>query len=335
MRSAFLCLGLISASYLPAQQTSVIGPVEAVTYDAPTRSLRQVIGLPGAASFGPAILDNIDIASVAPMQTYGIVSESQKWLVVSNLGSKTLASRSIQGVVNKPDSIVWSADGTVAILYSLTNNWFQVISGLPAAPTAGALVDVSTLGGSFSAIAMDTAGKQIAVAITGSHSGVYQFSGGEFSALSSIANPVSLSFSSDAQTLYALDAANLDVSAIKLNGSSTQILALAGMTNPIAIQSLVDSQNRPILYIAGGSDRLLRILDLSNQQVLNDLPLNFQPNSLSPFGSGSFVLASRSKSSNPLWLFASTPLPSAYFVPAVQLRAPDHPGVAAIAGRAR
>ncbi len=36
------------------------------------------------------------------------------------------------------------------------------------------------------------------------------------------------------------------------------------------------------------------------------------------------MLASRSQSANPLWLFASTPQPGAYFVPAIQLRAPDH-----------
>ena len=50
-------------------------------------------------------------------------------------------------------------------------------------------------------------------------------------------------------------------------------------------------------------------------------------------GSGSFVLAFRSRSANPLWLFASSPQPAAYFVPAVQLR-PDHRG-AVIVGRTR
>ena len=96
------------------------------------------------------------------------------------------------------------------------------------------------------------------------------------------------------------------------------------MTNPIAIQSFEDSENRQLLYIAGGSDRVVRILDVASQQFVTIVPLNFQPTSLDPFGSGSFVLASRSQSANPLWLFASTPQPGAYFVPAIQLRPPDH-----------
>jgi len=76
MRFAFLSLGLLISSCLSAQQTSLSGPVEAITFDAPTRSLRAVIGFPGAASFGPALLDNLDLASVAPRQNYGIVFES-------------------------------------------------------------------------------------------------------------------------------------------------------------------------------------------------------------------------------------------------------------------
>src|SRR5580698_5785930 len=108
MRPAFLFVStLISASLLPAQ-TSLSGPVEAITFDAPTRSLRAVNGFPGAASFGPALLDSLDFASVAPHQTYGIVFEGGKCLFVSGLGSKTIATAVIAGVNNRPDGVVWS-----------------------------------------------------------------------------------------------------------------------------------------------------------------------------------------------------------------------------------
>ena len=136
------------------------------------------------------------------------------------------------------------------------------------------------------------------------------------------------------KTLYALDAATAQVTAVTLSSRGLQTLALPGITNPIAIQSLEDSQNRQVLYVAGGSDRMVRILDVASQQIVTDVPLNFQPTGLDPFGSSSFVLASRSQSANPLWLFAVTPQPGAYFVPAIQLRRPDHQSTA-IAGRTR
>jgi hypothetical protein len=336
MRLAFFfVLGLISASRLPAQQTSLSGPVEAFTFDGPTRSLRAVIGFPGAASFGPALSDNLDLASIAPLQNYGIAFENGKCLFVSGLGSKTISTIAIAGVTKYPDGIVWSGNGSMAILYSRAGSWFQTIAGFPSAPLAGALVDVSSLAGEFSAIAVDAPGKQIAVGFSGDNGAVYQAGGGQsFTPLASMAKPVSLSFSGDGQTLYALDAASLQVTAASLSGHGFETLALTGMTNPVAIQSLEDSQNRQLLYVAGGSDRTLRILDVASQQVLTDVPLNLQPTGLEPFGSGSFVLAFRSQSTNPLWLFTSTPQPGAYFVPAIQLHPPDRPGIA-IAGRTR
>jgi hypothetical protein len=328
---------LISALGLPAQPTSLSGPVEAITFDAPTRSLRAVNGFPGAASFGPILLDSLDVASVAPRQNYGIVFESGKCFLVSSLGSKTISTIAIAGVTAYPDGIAWSGDGSLAILYSRSASWFQTVAGFPKAPVAGALVDVSSLG-ALTAIAADAAGQQIVVAVSGDKSGVYQASGGQFTLLSSMAKPVSLSFSSDGQTLYALNAptaaATASVTAVALPSRGLQTLALPGITNPIAIQSFEDSQNRQLLYIAGGTDRMVRILDVSSQQILMDVALSFQPTGLDPFGSSSFVLASRSTSANPLWLFAVAPQPGAYFVPAVQLLQPVHRSTA-ITGRAR
>jgi hypothetical protein len=250
------------------------------------------------------------------------------------LGSKTISTIAIAGVTAYPDGIVWSGNGSLAILYSRYAGWFQTVSGFPKAPVAGALLDVSSLGGAFTAVASDALGQQIVVAVSGDKGGVYQASSGQFTPLASMANPVSLSFSSDGQTLYALDSATAAVTAVALPSHGLQTLALPGITNPIAIQYFQDSQNRQLLYVAAGTDRVVRILDVASQQVLMDVPLSFQPTGLDPFGSSSFVLASRSKSASPLWLFAVAPLPGAYFVPAVELRQPVHRSPA-VTGRAR
>jgi hypothetical protein len=334
MRFALLLvLALASAIELPAQ-TSFSGPVEALTFDAPTRSVRAVLGLPGAASFSPALLDNLDLASVAPGQSYGLVFQSGKCLWVSGLGSKKISTSTIADVAQHPDGVVWSGNGSLAILYSRAGGWFQTIEGFPSAPAAGKLVDVSSLGGSLTALAADAPGKQIVVALGGDDGGVYQASGSDFTRLVSVAQPISLSFSSDGQTLYVLDAAKLQITAVTVASHGLQTLALPGLKNPVAIQSLVDSASRPVLYVAAGSDRILRILDVASQQIVTDVQLNFQPGSVDRFGSNSFVLAYRSQSVNPLWLFSSTPQPSAYFVPAVRLSSPDRK-LAAVAGGTR
>jgi hypothetical protein len=324
MRPALLLvLGIASASCLPAQP-SLSGPVEALTFDAPTRSLRAVIGFPGAASFGPVLLDSLDFASVAPRQNYGIVFQSGNCLFAAGLGSQAVSTVAIAGVAARPDGIAWSRDGSLAVLYSSAGRWFQTITGFPNAPVAGQMVDASNLGASLTAVAVDATGKQIAIAISGDNGGVYQTTGGQdLTTLVAMSKPMALSFSADAQTLYALDAGTLQVTAVSLSGHGFQTLALPGIANPVGIQSVQDSQNRQLLYVAAGSDRMLRILDVASQQIVTDVQLNFQPTSLDQFGSGSFVVASRSQSAKPLWLFASTPQPGAYFVPAIQLARPN------------
>lgn len=330
----FLLIGLVSSTCLPAQNTSLNGPVQAYTFDGPTRSILPVIGVPGAASFGPAMMDNLEFASVAPGQTYGVVFEGGKCLLVSGLGAKKISTAVITGVTRYPDGIAWSANGSLAILYSQSGNWFQAIAGFPSAPLAGAFVDLSSLGGALTAVAADTAGMQIAVGVSGDKGAVYQVVNDWVAPLASMANPVSLSFSSDGQTLFALDAASAHVMSIALGNHGLQSVALGGISNPVAIQSLQDAENRSVLYVAGGQDRILRIIDVSSGQTLTDVALNFQPTGLESFGSNSFVLAARSQSAKPLWLFSSTPQPDAYFVPAVQSRQPVQRNVA-LAGRTR
>jgi WD40 repeat protein len=333
MRLTFsFVLVLIFFTRLPAQQTTLTGPVEAFTFDAPSRSVRAVIGLPGSASFGPALLQNIDLASMAPGQSYGLVIEGGKCLFVSNVGSTKISSSAIAGVSGYPDGIAWSAGGSLAILYSRSGSWLQTISGFPGAPEAEAVLDLSSLGGPVTAVTSDAPGKQIAVGVTGDRAGVYQASGGVFTLLGSISKPISLSFSNDGQTLYALDGATLEVTAITVASHGFQTLALSGIANPIAIQSAEDSANRQVLYVAGGSDRTLLTLDVQTRQTLSQIALNFQPTSLDAFGGKSFVLRYRSQTASPLWLFSSLPLPGAYFVPAVEAHQPQH---AAIVGRTR
>jgi hypothetical protein len=321
----FLILAVASLRCLPAQQATLSGPVEALTFDAPTRSLRAVLGFPGAASFGSALLDNLDFASVAPRQNYGLAFQGSNCLLVAGLGSGPASTRAIPGVTRFPEGIAWSGNGSLAVLYSRSGNWFQSVSGFPAAPEAGQLVEVASLGGSLTAVALDPSGKQIAFAVSGANGAIYETADSQaFIPLFSIPESIALSFSSDGQTLYALDGNSLQVTAFSLGGHGFQTLQLPGITDPVAIQSGQDSQNHQLLYVAGGSDRLLRILDVTSQQIVTDVPLNFQPTSVDQFGNNSFVVARRSRSANPLWLFTNTPPAGVYFVPAIQLRRPDH-----------
>jgi WD40 repeat protein len=326
-------LGLVFVGCLAAQQGSFTGPVEAYTFDAPTRSLRAVIGFSGAASFGPTLRDSLDFASVAPHQSYAIGFQRGECLLISGLGSSPLSTRALTGVEEQPEGVAWSGDGSLAVLYSRTGNWLQTLSGLPGAPFVGTRVDGSSLGGALISVAANSQGKQIAVGVSGDAGAVYYSSDGQtFTSLKSATMPIALSFSSDGLTLYALDSSVPHVVAVNLDNHGYQSIPLQGLANPVAIQAVEDSQNHQLLYIAAGSDRLVRILDVASQQIVTDVPLSFQPTSLDQFGSGSFVVAWRSQAANPLWLFSSTPQPGPYFVPAIQVFPLDHRRIGLVGG---
>lgn len=175
----FVSLGSIAR----AQQAPLSGPVEGFVYDAPTGSIRGVLGSLGSASLGPAIVPLLDFASVAPRQSYALAVRRGQTLLISGLGSVGLASTdpsltALAGSFSVPDGIVWSGDGSVAVLYSRTGNWIQAITGLPDSVAAGPLLSLVPLGGSLSAVATDLHGARIAIGITGDHSGVYGLVGG-------------------------------------------------------------------------------------------------------------------------------------------------------------
>lgn len=309
----------LSAGILPAQQASLAGPVEGFTFDAPTQSIRAITGMPGSALFGPALATGFDSGWVAPHANYAVAFLQGAYVLVSGLDSATVTTTALDGGQGQAESIAWSADGSVAVLFSRSSNWLQVLSGLPAAPQFGPAVDLSTLGGALAGVAADPHGQNIAVAVQGSDGGIFLLAGPQsFTPLIQMANPQALTFSEDGSTLYILDGATLQLLAAGVQDGSVQALALDGLQDPSAIASGRDLQGRQVVYIASGSDQILRLYDPAAQQVLVDLPLDFPPTSFTALGRHSFALSSRAQASDPLWVFEGAPQPAVYFIPAAQ-----------------
>jgi hypothetical protein len=319
MHRIFILLLVISWSIglLPAQQTSLSGPIEGLTFDDPTGSFRAVIGFPGSASLGPAILSGFDRGFVAPQKDYGIAFSQGQTLLVSGLSSTGPLTSAPLATADRPEDVAWSTDGSLAILFSRSGNWIQTLGGLPNSPAAGAATDLSYLGDSLSAIAVDTTGKQVAVGIAGNSAGVYLISsGGAPTSVLAGSKPIALAFSGDGSALYVLDGITLELTAVQLADLTAQVFSFDGLGDPIGIKPARDGADRAVLYVAGQKDCLLRTYDMSTFQILMDTPLDFSPSEIKDFGRNSFLLAPRSTDSSPLWLFTSAPQQAVYFVPA-------------------
>lgn len=312
---------LFSFGLLAAQNSPVSGPVEGFVFDAPTKSLRAVTGVLGAASLGPALVSEIEFGAVAPHRDFAIGYKSERCILVSGLGSGAHASSVISDSCALPEAAAWSGDGTTAVLYSRTGNWFRVVTGLPEQPSVKDPVSLAPSGGSLSAVSLDLRGTRIFVGATGNSAGVYQVQTDQsLIPVLPLPQPIALSVSEERQVLYALDAAGNQIYEMNLTDASSQSWTIPDLLNPVALQPGRDSKQRPVVYVAGGTDQVLATYDATSHASVASVQLDFPPNLLEILGPHSFVLRNRTSDTDPVWSFTDTSEPAAvYFIPATPL----------------
>lgn len=315
--SAVLLLMILTIGPLAAQ-TRLNGPIEGFTFDAPTESLRGIIGFLGSASLGPAIGSKLQYASAAPHKNYAIAFKDGQCLIVSGLDSEQITTSIVSESLAMPEGVAWSGDGSLAVLYSRAGNWVQVVSGLPVAPTIGPSLDISSLDGTLSTVAIDLHGGHIAVAVEGDKGGVFQIADDQtFLPLFSAPKATSLSFTDDGGTLYILEGGSKQLSELNLSDLTSQTWGVAELEHPAAVRIGRDSTQRQVIYLAG--DHLLLVYDLVSHEAIGSAQLAFEPTKIELLGGDSYLLRSRSNNDDPLWSFRNSPQPVVYFVPATPL----------------
>lgn len=315
----WIILAIFSIGLLLAQ-SPITGPVEGFTFDLPAKSFRPVIGALGSASLGSPVFEGLEYGSVAPGQDYGLAFRDGRCFVISGMRGAELAVVELPGQCAAPEGIVWSEDGSVAILYSRAGNWVETVRGLPASPRLGASLSVSLLGGTLSAVAADLRGEHIMIATVGETAGVFEIAGGlSFVPLLPLAQPIALAFSRDGTWLYALDSATNQVSQLSLADGSSQAWPLDGLADPFALRYAYGESQRQVIYVAGRRDQALVAYDALSHEVVANFTLGFEPTVVEPLGRDSFILRSRANNGDPLWSFKSSQAPAGYFIPATPL----------------
>ena len=320
MRSVFAVLSVIFSIGSLAAQTPVSGPTEGFVFDLPTNSLRAIVGFLGSASLGPAILPKLDYASVAPQKNYAIAFQDGRCLVVSGLDSEHVTTTTLPGAFSVPESVAWSGDGSVAVLYSRTGNWVRTISDLPISPNAASFLDLSSQGGVLSTVVADLHGEHVVIGITGDNAGVFQIASDQsLLPLVSVSKPTSLDFTDDGRKLYIIDGDSVQLSEFNLTDSTSQTWRLNELEDPIAVRLARDAAQRQVIYVAGRRDQALLVYDSSTHEVVGRVSLTFQPSGIEILGRDSYLLRPRASFDDPLWSFRNSAQPMVYFVPATPL----------------
>ena len=235
-----LAAGLVGG-ILQAQQTPLSGPVVAYAFDAPTASFRAILGWLGSSSLGPALLPGIEFGSVAPRRNDGIAVRNGKGLLVAGLGTDRASTVELAGAFSLPEGAAWADDGSAVALYSRTGNWIQIVRGFPDAPQADSPLSVSPLGGSIVVAALSPRAERTVLGIVGETSGVFELTASQnFVPLLALLKPVSLAFSGDGGTLFALDRERREVSALNWQDRTAQVWPVTSLADPVALRAVPD-----------------------------------------------------------------------------------------------
>jgi hypothetical protein len=307
---------------LPAEDSGLRGPVMGYVLDRAAHAIRPVNGIPGSSVLGHplALPFQVDAAAFSPVGDYGIAvsaADDRTAHVLRNLGG-TPNVDPVEGAIIGADRVVLNVDANAAALLASDARRLQLVRGLPDSPTVAPALDLSSIPGTITAIALDRSGTNVLIATD--QGALYLSSADMYPRL--IANfglPTALALLNDDQDVVVADAAVNQLILLRRFAATPESFLLAserdGVSAPAALQISSDSRK---LYVANGASRTLDIWSLEQQSIEASLPLDVAPTRLTALQRASTFLLNDT-GEHPLLLLnlpADDAQPAIYFVPA-------------------
>ena len=301
--------------WVTAQTTNFQGPVAGFVFSGASKTIRPLLGLPGATHIASSILTRVDSASIAPGGKSAFITRARHTSFVSGLSALAPVESSIDGLIDAIDRIAWSRDGSFAVLYSSSGSQLQRVQLSGNAPIADAPVDVSPWG-PVTTLAIDPAGQQIAAGF--STSGLYLFTGGQSPALlQSMANPQAAAFDGTGQSLFAVDPDTQRILQFQSGAGFSQFASLAQPNGP-ALQpaGLAVSGDGHYLLMADSTTQSVLVYEMTSGTLTNTIPLSFAPSRFEALSAGPAFLLNGNNRKEWLLVLDASQTPAVYFVPA-------------------
>jgi len=315
-RSLILSIAVISLA-LPAmpQQIEMTGPISGFVFDQPSRSLRQVAGLPGAARLSDALLENIDWATIAPDGHAALLTrDTETRLLLLKSANHDPEGLPINGLLASPALAAWSPDSSAVALYSPSTQEFQWLRLTTHGPIADPPISAPSLPAIAASLVASAPSGPIFAAVP--EAGIYRITDSHSAELLLELPAVSaLALSNTGQTLWAADSAAARI---------IEIASPAGEASPrtifqdeeklAAVSALAASPDARHLYIAA---RRLYVVERTSESLPEGLELDTPATALAQLGHPSVLtLGQREKKGDPLYVLDLKALPGLFFVPA-------------------
>ena len=310
-------LVLLPASWLPAQQNQIAGPVSGYVFDQAARGLRPILGIPGASLVGEPMDFGFQVAAayVAPSQDAAFVAGADGTFHLFRIGTGGTAEQVVNGLGAAPQRVVFSPSGKAAALFGAGS--VQIVGGLPDSPAITGAFDVSAAGAPDSLAVSDDG----ALLLLASGTSVELFSaGGDLGPLTATAGPAITAFARASHDAAILDPTGAGLVLFRdLTGASTSQVVAPPYDAVQSATALAFAADGKRLLIASASLQSVTSFDPATGDR-SAIACNCAPTSLVQVGS---LFRLNELNRDPLWLLdARADAPSIVFVPAVAVTQP-------------
>jgi len=315
VRLSWIVCGLALSCF--AQSVQIGGPITGLVFDAPTKSIRRVLGMPGAAHLSPAVLSDVEWATVAPNGRVVIAIRQGEARLISVADiNQDPPGVSLAGLFDQPQWSAWVPDSTAVVLYSPTARAVQVVRLTAQSAVADSPIEITGAEGDITALAIDASSKVAVLAVKGS--GIYRVTSDGAVQVLPMADASAIALSPSGDTLWVADRSNGQVLEISSPSSSPEIRVLLSDAGRFAdVSALGLSSDGSRLYLASRSAQLLYWLDRSTELPSDGIALDVPATQFSPLGRASLLLlGSRDKAGDPFYLLDEQSGPGLFFVPA-------------------
>lgn len=319
--SPVLRLSLVAAAAtlsLAAQGLRWGGPISGLVYDAPTKSLRQILGFPGGARLGPAQLEGVDWATVSPSGKVALVMvEQQAQLVTSYNLAQGEPGLALDGLTADPKLACWADDSNSVVVYSSAGRSLQRIVLASGNPDVQPPVAIEGLETELKALVSDRTGDTLA-AVTSEGVVLLLTRDGSVTRPLPEVEATAIAINQEGTVLWAADRTLQRILRLPIaepDSTEETILSDSEKLADVTMMSLSADGKR--LTLADRTTLLLHQLDIDQRSLDEGVLLDAPATTLFPLGDSALKLLSpRGKLGEPIYLMDERRSPSVFFVPA-------------------
>ncbi len=311
-----LCALLIGGLTLAAQEASISGPLSGFVFDRASRSIRPIVGLPGAAYLGDAVAAGLDWAAVAPEGAVALAARDGRLWAVRGVGAEQTWV-AVEGVVATPDRAAWNADGSLAVVYAREEGRVQFLRNLADDPVAGPAVE---LPGRISALALESAsGCAVAGVEAPRDGGLYLVCPeAPVRQLAAMAEPAAIALAGGGRDLFVAERATGRILEIRDFRDEAAVMVFAASPgegwDPVGLAVSADQRR---LFVADRAGQRVDAYEVATRTLLAQIAVDGEPSLLEPLSVKSvFLLRSAGGGGEPLLVLDAGREPAVYFVPA-------------------